>query len=72
MVIRFVDENVTVHEEFLGFCECTSNVTGEALADEILFKKLEKDWELNMDYFVDKDMTVMVPWLEREEVLQHE
>jgi len=39
-----VDENFTVREEFLGFCECTS----EALTED---KKLEKNWELNMDTF---------------------
>jgi len=66
-----VDQNITVREEFLGFCECTSDVTGEALADEILFKKLEKNWKLNMDYFVDKDIMVLVPWLDREGGLQH-
>ena len=42
LVIRFVDETVTVHEEFLEFFECTSGITGEALAEDIL-KKL-KDW----------------------------
>ena len=36
LVIRFLDENITVREEFLGFFECNSGITGEALADDIL------------------------------------
>ena len=32
LVIRFVDKDINVCEEFLGFFECTSGVTGEALA----------------------------------------
>ena len=42
-----MDKDINVHAEFLGFFECTSDVTGEALAADKL-GKLEKDWQLNM------------------------
>ena len=50
LVIRFVDKDINVREEFLAFFECTSGVTGEALAEDTL-GKLEKDWQLNMQMF---------------------
>lgn len=37
-------------QRVLGFFECTSGVTGKALAEDIL-EKLEKDWQLNMHTF---------------------
>ena len=39
-----------MYVKFLGFFECTSDVTGEALAEDIL-GKLGKDWQLNMQMF---------------------
>ena len=45
-----MDKDINVREEFLGFFECTSGVTGEALAEDIL-GKLEKDWQLNIQMF---------------------
>ena len=46
VVLRFVDENDEVHEDFLEFVECES-ITGEYLADKIL-DCLTK-WNLEVD-----------------------
>ena len=35
-MLQFVDADLNVREEFLGFGECKSGVTGEALGDTLL------------------------------------
>ena len=47
LVIRFVDEEHRIREEFLKFIHCNAGTTGEALADEILSHV--RDLGLDMD-----------------------
>ena len=47
ITIRFVNDNKPV-EKFLGFQECTSGISGEALADNILEQL--KAWQLHPQY----------------------
>ena len=48
IVLRFVDADLNVREEFLGFKECKSGITGEALADTLL-DTLQNKWHLTID-----------------------
>ena len=45
LVLRFV-EDFKVHEEFMGFVECDTGVTGQALADKIT--STLRDWHLDL------------------------
>ncbi len=47
IVLRFVDAELNAREEFLGFAECDSGVTGEALVGTII-NSLENKWQLNV------------------------
>ena len=47
IVLRFVDAEKNVQEEFVGFSECKSGVTGEALPDNIV-ENLASTCQLNM------------------------
>ena len=53
----------------LGLFKCTSDITGDALADDVLNKLYKMTGNLIWKCFVDKDMMVLVPWLG---ALQHE
>ena len=48
LVLRFVDRERNVREEFIGFCECEDGVTGQAIAT--LIKKVVQKLGLSMDY----------------------
>ena len=47
IVLCFVDENLSVMEEFLGFAECKSGVSGDVIVTNLvdIFKK---KWHLNL------------------------
>ena len=45
IVLRFVDDKMDVREEFMGFVECKTGVTGEALAGTIL--DILDEWKLD-------------------------
>ena len=47
IVLQFVDTEKNVREEFVGFIECNSRVTREALGDNIV-ESLASNWQLNM------------------------
>lgn len=57
LVLRFVDENLEIREEFLGFKECESGTSGEALSKMItdcitkmITDCITKDWGLNIEF----------------------
>lgn len=62
--IRFLDDGIS-SESFLGFIECLSGVSGEAIADNILGKLAE--WTLNC--LGGSHMMVQELWLVSPEVL---
>ena len=45
LVLRFVDKNFVVREEFLGFLRCKSGLSGKALSETLLraISKLKLD-----------------------------
>ena len=48
IVLHFVDENLSVREEFLGFAECKSGVSGNAIATNLV-DILKNKWHLNLE-----------------------
>ena len=48
IVLRFVDSEASIREEFLGFSECSEGMTGKAIACAIL--KFVEDIGLNMEF----------------------
>ena len=49
IVLRFVDsENLSVREKFLGFTECKSDVSGNAIATNLV-DILKNEWHLNLE-----------------------
>ena len=47
LVLRFVDKNLDVREEFLGFLHCKSGLSGKALSEMLLGAALELKLDIN-------------------------
>ena len=48
LVVRFVDKDKNIKQEFLGFVKCDSGTDGETLTHTILYK-LQDEWGLRME-----------------------
>ena len=48
LVVRFVDCDKNIREEFLGFVQCDSGTDGETLTHTIL-QKVQDEWALRME-----------------------
>ena len=47
LVVRFVDKDMNIREEFLGFVQCDSGTDGDTLSRTVL-QKIEDEWGLVM------------------------
>ena len=48
LVVRFVDKDKNIREEFLGFVQCDSGTDGATLT-HIILQKLQDEWGLRME-----------------------
>ena len=62
--IRYVKSNtLKIEERFLGFSECETSVSGQAIAAHFL--QLLETWHFLLLSYVAKHMMVLVQWQER-------